>query len=62
MKFVSLKHNGEDVAVNKDAVVYVAKGRLDTLLYFDVLDKDGKLKSLSVNESYDDVITMLNAE
>lgn len=62
MKFVLLKHNGEDVAVNKDAVVYVAKGRLDTLLYFDVLDKDGKLKSLSVNESYDDVITMLNAE
>ena len=61
MKFVLLKHNGEDVAVNKDAVVYVAKGRLDTLLYFNVLDKDGKLKSLSVNENYDDVVAMLNA-
>lgn len=61
MKFVSFKHNGEDVAVNRDAVVYVAKGRLDTLLYFNVLDKDGKLKSLSVNESYDEVVTMLNA-
>jgi hypothetical protein len=61
MKFVLLKHNGEDVAVNKDAVVYVAKGRLDTLLYFNVLDKDGKLKSLSVNESYDEVVAMLNA-
>lgn len=61
MKFVLLKHNGEDVAVNKDAVVYVAKGRLDTLLYFNVLDKDGKLKSLSVNESFDDVVAMLNA-
>ncbi len=60
MKFVLLKHNGEDVAVNKDAVVYVAKGRLDTLLYFNVLDKDGKLKSLSVNENYDDVVAMLN--
>ena len=61
MKFVLLKHNGEDVAVNKDTVVYVAKGRLDTLLYFNVLDKDGKLKSLSVNESFDDVVAMLNA-
>ena len=61
MKFVLLKHNGEDVAVNKDAVVYVAKGRIDTLLYFNVLDKDGKLKSLSVNESFDDVVAMLNA-
>ena len=61
MKFVSLKHNGEDVAVNKDAVVYVAKGRLDTLLYFNVLDKDGKLKRLSVNENYDEVVAMLNA-
>lgn len=61
MKFVLLKHNGEDVAVNKDAVVYVTKGRLDTLLYFNVLDKDGKLKSLSVNDSYNDVVAMLNA-
>ena len=61
MKFVLLKHNGEDVAVNKDAVVYVAKGRQDTLLYLEVFDKDGKLKSLSVNDSFDDVITMLNA-
>lgn len=61
MKFVLLKHNGEEVAVNKDAVVYVAKGRLDTLLYFNVLDKDGKLRSLSVNESYDEVVAMLNA-
>lgn len=62
MRFVLLKHNGEDVAVNKDAVVYVAKGKLDTLLYFNVLDKDGKLKSLSVNEDYDEVVAMLNAE
>ena len=61
MKFVLLKHIGEEVAVNKDAVAYVAKGRLDTLLYFNVLDKDGKLKSLSVNESYDEVVAMLNA-
>lgn len=62
MRFVLLKYNGEDVAVNKDAVVYVAKGKLDTLLYFNVLDKDGKLKSLSVNEDYDEVVAMLNAE
>jgi len=61
MKFVLLKHIGEEVAVNKDAVAYVAKDRLDTLLYFNVLDKDGKLKSLSVNESFDDVVAMLNA-
>ena len=61
MKFVLLKHIGEEVAVNKDAVAYVAEGRLDTLLYFNVLDKDGKLKSLSVNESFDDVVAMLNA-
>ena len=56
-----MKHNGEDVAVNKDAVIYVAKGKQDTLLYFDVLDKDGKLKSLSVNDGYDEVVAMLNA-
>lgn len=61
MRFVLLKHNGEDVAVNKDAVAYVVKGKLDTLLYFNVLDKDGKLKSLSVNEDYDEVVAMLNA-
>ena len=61
MRFVLMKHNGEDVAVNKDAVIYVAKGKQDTLLYFDVLDKDGKLKSLSVNDGYDEVVAMLNA-
>ena len=51
----------ENIAVNRDAIAYVAQRGNQAILYLNVTNKDDRLKHLSVDEGYDDVVAMLNS-
>ncbi len=63
MKYIRLNHAGNEIAVNKDSIAYVtAINTGGTKLYFRSTDEKGNLIHKYVSESYDDVLTMLNAD
>ena len=61
MKYVFLTKGDIEVAVNRDAIAYVSKSSEGTMLFLKSVDNDGKLIHLYVEESFDIVVSMLNA-
>lgn len=61
MRYISFTHEGENIAVNRDAIAYVGQRGNTAVLYFNVVNKEGRLIHISVDEDYNDVIAMLNA-
>lgn len=51
-----------EIAVNRDAIAYVSKAEEGAHFYLTSTNNDGKLVHFHVIESFDDVMTMLNAE
>lgn len=63
MKFLRLNKGDIEIAVNKDSVAYIAPvDSGGTRICFRCTDEKGKLVHKYVTDSFDDVLTMLNAD
>ena len=63
MKYVILVHsNGKEIAVNRDAIVYVEDCGVNTKLYLNATNQEGHMNSLLIKEPYNEVVAKLNAE
>ncbi len=62
MKFDFLTKVDSEIAVNRDAIAYVSKSEKGTHIYLTSADNEGKLFHFHMNESFKDVMAMLNAE
>ena len=61
MKFINLKLDGENIAVNRDAIAYVKQRGNQAIIFLNVINKDDRLKHIAVDEDYDIVVAMLNS-
>ncbi len=61
MKFIHLKLDGENIAVNRDAIAYVKQRGNQAIIFLNVINKDDRLKHIAVDEDYETVVAKLNS-
>ena len=49
MKFIHLKLDGENIAVNRDAITYVKQRGNQAVIFLNVINKDDRLKHIAVD-------------
>ncbi len=62
MKFVFLAKGSSEIAVNRDAIANVLQAEEGVYVYLTSTNIKGKLIHFHVQETFDDVTAMLNAE